>query len=414
MTRKITTRTIRRLRSAPRIVSLAGDLGESSPMESIAGELKKIDIQDVSGANPRIINSVSMRPEARSDLPTSLFTSVLTLPENKTAPRIRPPKLTHDKLMAKSTLRIQSNSRKTTTLDSNPRRIPNLNDLRKMTMALTGDNGVAIRPGQTIVTRLNQHRDSDGGMRCIINGDQAVRLAQLNEGGSLISDIDIPPHEFPFTLEIEHKASFLIVTGLGGHPEVLKIIKSGPGAVTLTCSTDNTAATGFHPRNRVVVVSGGAQLCRGGVMFTNGDRTDKMGWTTAENVLKRANQVSLQTSSRIDTVLIIYRNSAVPRINTVGIDVVGEPHTIMGEDVNATLWKVKSNDDNGDLCSITTQMEETGCIHSIVAAKGTLKSWIETIERCDWSTIVEEGELSNHGKATIRFDVLNTDQAGGE
>ena len=405
MSRKITSRTISRMRSPPRIISLAGDVGESSPLQSIEiplGSTKKPQIPD---ANPRIINSVVMRPEASTDIPSSLYTSVLTLPENEISPRVVPPKLTHDKLIAQSKLQINSNSRTTATLDSKPSWVRDPNILIKMTTKLRGDKGLAILPGQTIVTRLNQHRDSKGGMRCFIEGDQAVRLTQLDEGGGLISDVDLPPHALPFSLEISQKSTFLTLTGLGGHPDVLKTIKPGTGAVTLTCSTDNTVATGFHPLNRVVVVIGSAQLCRGGVICANGNRTDKNGWITAEKVLKSANQVSLQTSSSIDTILIIYRNSETPQINAVGIDVVGEPHTVKGENLNASLWGVKSNDKGAANCTITVQTKEEGSIHSIVAARGTPKSWINTVESCDWSTIVEEGAISNHGKATIRIDV---------
>jgi hypothetical protein len=412
MTRKITTRTIRRLRSAPRIVSLAGDVGDSSPMKKLASPLPKKP-EDVPQARPSIINSVFMRPEARTDLPSSLFTSVLTLPENETSPRVIPPRLAHEKLITHAKLQVHSTSRTTTTLDIKPRCVRDSHALEIMTKEMCEGGGLKIRPGQTIVSRLNQHRNFKGRMRCVVEGDQAVRLTLFNEGGGLISDVDLPPHAMPFSMDIGRTASFLSLTGLGGHPEVLKAIEPGAGAVTLTCTTDNTVATGFHPRNRVIQTTGGFQLCRGGVIHANGVLDTGNGWIPAENVLRTANRVSLQTSSRIDLALVIYRNSEVPKISAEGIDVVGEPHTIRDQNLSASIWPVRSNSHNGSLCTISAQMKEVGSIHSIIAAKGSVESWIRTLENCDWSTIVEEGAISNHGQAKIRLNVLKTAETDG-
>ena len=206
MSRKITPRSIRRLRSAPRIVSLAGDVGNASPMRKIADPYK--EPVEVPETRPSIVNSVFMRPEARTDLPSTLFTSVQTLPENASSPRILPPKSPVRDSIERGELHIHSTSRTTQTLNLKPRCVREAHALDIMTKKMCGESGLVIRPGQTIVTRLNQHRNYEGGMSCAVEGDQAVRLTLFNESGHLISDVDLPPHAMPFSIDIGRTVSF--------------------------------------------------------------------------------------------------------------------------------------------------------------------------------------------------------------
>jgi hypothetical protein len=39
-----------------------------------------------------------------------------------------------------------------------------------------------------------------------------------------------------------------------------------------------------------------------------------------------------------------------------------------------------------------------------MAMKGSMTSWISTLQECGWSTIVEEGPISNHGQSTISLN----------
>ena len=92
-------RRLRRRRSPPRIISLTEGVGTDIPMKNIKSmkpvpritpKLPK-DIGRI--PRPVLLNTVRYRPEKRTELPPSTRTSVQTLAESKTVPKIRVPRV---------------------------------------------------------------------------------------------------------------------------------------------------------------------------------------------------------------------------------------------------------------------------------------------------------------------------------
>ena len=297
----------------------------------------------------------------------------------------------------------KSESTSVPTIDRDPVYVRDPAELRVMTEDLQSENGLHCKPGQNILVELLGRRNRSNPMNYVIEGDQAVRVAVLDGSGGLLNDIEYAPHSLPTELcELPQKAAYLALTGLGNHVD-FESIQPGSGAVTLTCSTDDTAAIGFHPPNRLVRLHSGRYLCRGGAIITDGTIDDVRPWTTAEKCLTGATMVNLQMSSSVETVVVITEQNAQPSINSIGIDVTGNSHTVQGNQVTATLWSVSKTDGGEDTCSITIQTSERSKIHSVIAMRGGIEHWIGTMETNDWSTIVEEGAISNRGTASIRF-----------
>ena len=60
---KIDARRIKRMRHPPRVVSIAGDVGESTPLEvqsDLTPPLVEVKIEPI---RPQVVSSVTMRPE---------------------------------------------------------------------------------------------------------------------------------------------------------------------------------------------------------------------------------------------------------------------------------------------------------------------------------------------------------------
>ncbi len=403
---RITTRRIRRLRSPPRTISIGGDIGGDTPNETVTiiGDIPIEILAPTHIPRPVIINSVKMRPEGRTELAPSIRTTVLTLLENDTAPRVKPLRRYDTKSVTDERLYI-ANSKgglKQPTIDQNPVSISDPAKLRVMTEKMASKEGLIISPGQNIILDLDRQKGVETATSISIDGDQAVRVSFITAGGKLSNDIELPPHSLPVELPISEDVYFLAITGLGGHPDVLKQINPGSGTVTLTCSTDNTAAAGFHPRNRLVRCSNG-YLCRGGVINSNGEYDDSSPWITASKLFTGATRATFQTSSSIDTVIIIYQDGETPKITSEGVDVVGSSHIIKGNNLLASAWPVKATGDSVQ-CTIMVETETPSSIHSVMAMKGSMTSWISTLQQCDWSTVVEEGAISNHGQSIISIN----------
>ena len=93
MTRKINENVIRRLRAVPRVVSLSGDIGFSTPLEEdFDSERITKPEPEQRKPSPKVLFSANYRPERKTELPVTAFTSVSKTEGNSTIPRIQVPR----------------------------------------------------------------------------------------------------------------------------------------------------------------------------------------------------------------------------------------------------------------------------------------------------------------------------------
>ena len=93
MSRKITEKVIGRLRAVPRVVSLSGDIGFSTPLEEDYDPVRITKpVPEKRNPSPKVIFSANCRPETASELPVTVFTSVSESDETSMIPRIKVPR----------------------------------------------------------------------------------------------------------------------------------------------------------------------------------------------------------------------------------------------------------------------------------------------------------------------------------
>tara|TARA_B100000700_G_C15049798_1_gene859719 strand:- start:134 stop:1699 length:1566 start_codon:yes stop_codon:yes gene_type:complete len=386
---RITPSRIKRLRSEPRSVPIGGYPNGATPLIG-NDDVRDETVEETPVWIPKIVNSVTMRPEISKGVPSSLYTSVEKVSEAKTATWMKPPRPNNGSLSPLSINRNYSGE----TLDLDPKRKLDRIQLSILSKELR-DSGVEVIPGQTVVLDVLHHGEADPNL--IISGDQSVRTAILNEAGVLISDIELAPANLPFEIEIPQDACKLCVTGLGGDAEVVNEIKPGPGAITTRCSTDNTVAIGFHPFSRLVNSLSSSVLCRGGVVMTG--KNDKFAWDNASNWLSSSRDISMQMTSSIDVFVVVHPTNTKLQIEMKNAKIV-ETITDNFGSFDATICSIKGDD--GILhCRINSH--ENVPIHSAFGALGNIEHWVEVLQTNDLSTIVEEGAISQTGTAFISF-----------
>ena len=86
---RIDARRIKRMRAPPRIISIAGDIGEDTPMENDSDLIITKEDIPIEPIHPHVVSSVTMRPEYSA--PNSIRTSVLMYPDESSIRRVSPP-----------------------------------------------------------------------------------------------------------------------------------------------------------------------------------------------------------------------------------------------------------------------------------------------------------------------------------
>jgi len=409
MTRKITTRTIRRLRAPPRIVSLSGDIGFATPLEEETKEDEFFDKlpDEVVPALPRVISSVTMRPERETELPVTAYTSVTESGKASRIPRISVPRReTHRRVTTIDVERINSKGRKTYETQDEPPTIDRDQDiLAEMTDDLHG-TGLKLLPGQHIFVDLGAP-SMDANTSLIVNGDQAVRVAFATLSGHLVSSTEASEHHLPCNIPIPVGSRVVHFFGFGNSNDSSNHLPLGPNSISLNCSTDNTTAVGFQAHTRIVGVPNTLFVCRGGVLRFDHLSIDTKNSLRSRELLKAAKVVTLETSTSANTLMAIVNSKSLDTIQVLnnGTAIEMEPMQVNNGALSALIWEI--SDSENQIQHFTISSQEVGSIHSLMVMRGSPESWNETMQNRHWDTIVEEGALSNHGSATISFDSPN-------
>jgi hypothetical protein len=391
---RITSSSIKRLRSEPRSISLAGSPNGKTPLKD-SDTVREEEVEEKVAWIPRVVNSVQMRPEINQGIPSSLHTSVEKVPEAGAAEWIKPPRRSRRQ---KSSLDMNSIV-VDRTLDLDPIRKIDRAELSYLGKKLRA-TGLEVNPGQTVILNVLYHTESDPNP--IISGSQAVRLSTLNEAGILIGDLELPPAALPYEVQLPTEASRLCITGLGGEPEIVNEIKPGPGSISTRCSTDNTAAIGFHPFSRLVNTLSSSALFRGGVVMTG--REDKFAWSTSSGVLESSKMITMQMTSSIDVFVVVHSSATEVDVNFVGAEQIGSNQVDIGS-FKASIYSLTRAE---GILQIRIASEKGSPIHSAFGVLGNAKDWIRTLKSNEISTIVEEGAISQTGVTLVSFDAQFT------
>jgi len=431
--RKMAEKRLRRLRSAPRVISITNDFGTDTPMltTSALNEVKPQEkIRKPRGTpRPVLMHTIKMRPESRTELPPSSRTTVLTLPERDTAPRIDVPRRKmNSKLALRSrSIAVNSNGSPSSTKQEHqpPVQFTKPSQIRARTAQLRGD-GLGLSAGETHLWKLtnrgvpkSSNSTLDDRPTLDVDGDQGVRVSFMTMVGDPIQEFEIPPHAQPITLNVPQGTGLVAAIGLGGAGAIPENLEVGPGGILPEVSTFNRPGIGFHPSSTVVQVSPFNYLCRGSSMRVKylhpGHARGKRFAFSAMHVLDKQPEVEMVLPSTIDNLAIFISGEGeeeeVLSVALGDLIVTGEPHQIKRNGCRVFLWDVAEEVENASLVKVLARVAEGWAIDSIIGLRGPYDNWLKTLTDGRWSGLVEEGPLTSNGDSLLKWRNSNTPAA---
>jgi hypothetical protein len=407
MSRKITEKVIRRLRAVPRVVTISGDVGFSTPLEEDFNpdRITKPDPGERT-LSPKVILSANYRPERESELPVTVFTSVSESMDKNQFPRINVPR--NKKGLRVGPIDIKRKNSNDETSHSTQDYAPEIQDdieiLDEMSMELL-DRGIKIKSGQHLFVDLEESSIDDS--RIIsIEGDQAVRVVFTTNSGHLITSSEIPQHVLPHQLNIPINSRIIYLFGYGDISESSNHLNLGSNSISLNCSTDNTTAVGFQAQSRIIGIPNTLLICRGGVVRFDNLTTDYKNSIRARSLLKGAKVVTFETGGNAETFIVILNSSAVETAvyTHSGVELKDPFESIENGALTALIWNLPTSGNQINKFTVSTELK--GSVHSLMAMKGKAEIWADTMMNQYWDTIVEEGALTNEGTALIKISNL--------
>ena len=419
-------RRLRRRRSPPRIISLTEGVGTDIPMKNIKSmkpvpritpKLPK-DIGRI--PRPVLLNTVRYRPEKRTELPPSTRTSVQTLAESKTVPKIRVPRVRNrlprgaqfrpDVASARIPALSQIESIANDTQQSSA-------SMKQKTSAIRG-SGLSLASGETHLWKLTnkgvpRSNDTNEGNlpKLLVNGNQGVRISFMSMSGDILQDIEIPPKSQPAQLPAPPGTRLVAATGLGGAGTYPEHIEMGAGGILTEMSTNNRAGVGFHPTSKLTQLGPQTYLCRGAhlrlkTIYSGAARSDRQ-FFTAMNVLSQQSEVKFTLPSTVDNLVIVLSgmgdgNEALS-VDLGGLQVNGSPDLIKRQGTIAYVWDVSDEINKQSLAQITATMGKGWVITSIAGVKGPYENWLAELKNGKWNGLVEEGPLTANGHSNLRW-----------
>ncbi|PXY78480.1 MAG: hypothetical protein CXX81_07535 [Methanobacteriota archaeon] len=415
---------LRRRRSPPRLGSISSGIGSDTPMKT-KKPLARTQLRPKRGKSknaiprPVILNTVTMRPEFKTELPPSSRTTVLTLPERDTSPRISVPRRRANKaegldskvhIVASQGSVIRSKNIGGSTTQQTKR-----SGIREATVNLRG-KGLELIAGETHLWKLTNNGvpksrkgKQDNLPKLSVDGDQGVRISFMSMMGDVIQDLDIPPHTQPTKLPVPPGTRLVAAIGLGGADMIPDYLNVCAGGVLTELSTKNSTGIGFQPTSTLIQLGPLTYLCRGAqlrlkTIYSGLARGNQQAFT-AMNVLQRQSELKFTVPSTIDNLVIILSGQGDAEealsVEMGGLQVNGKPHLIKRAESMAYIWDVTDEVKDVNMVQITAQVASGWSVQSMAGVKGSYENWLSRLTSGSWSGLVEEGPLSPEGQSTL-------------
>ena len=423
--RKMAVKRLRRLRSAPRVISIMDDFGTDVPMRKMKALTTSKTTEKITKPRgiprPVLMHSIKVRAEPKTELPPSSRTTVLTLPERDTAPKIKVPrKNVNSKLALRSRTFAVNNAGHSPNAKSNhqsPIQSTKPSQIRERTTQLRG-GGLSLSPGEMHLWKLTNRgvtpsRDSTSTNRpkLDVDGNQGVRISFMTMVGNPIHEFEIPPHAQPVTLDVPQGTGLVAAIGLGGAGVIPDILQVSPGGILPEISTFNRPGIGFQKSSTIFQVGPFNYLCRGSSLRVKnldpGPARGKRFAFSAMYVLDKQPEVEMFLPSTIDNLAIFIsgegEESEVLSVDLGDLIVTGKPHQINRDGSRVYLWDVSDEVENVSMVKILSKVAEGWEIDSIVGLRGSYDNWLQTLSEGTWSSLVEEGPLTSIGESILKW-----------
>jgi len=428
--RKMAEKRLKRLRSAPRVISITNDFGTSTPMRKLkplTSSKPTEKIQKPRGIpRPILMHSTQVRSEPMTELPPSSRTTVLTLPERDTATRMKVPRKNINSKLALRSRAISVNKEGNLSgvkhNHHSPIQLTKPAHIREKTNQLRGE-GLGLSAGETHLWKLTNRgvqvsRDltSENLPKLDVDGNQGVRISFMTMVGNPIQELEIPPHAQPITLDVPQGTGLVAAVGLGGAGVIPDNLEVSPGGILPEVSTFNRPGIGFQISSTVFQVGPFNYLCRGSSFRVKnldpGPARGKRFAFSAMHILDEQPEVTMFLPSTIDNLAILISGDGdgaeALSVDLGDLVVTGKPHQIKRDGSRVFLWDVSEDVENASIVKVVSKVAEGWEIDSIVGLRGPYENWLQTLTEGAWTAFVEEGPLTPIGNTILNWRNANT------
>ena len=408
---------ILRRRSPPRIVTIEGGRGIANP-QSIISSVEigdKAISRDISKPiSPHLLNISSTGTASQNIMPSTKLTSVKMQPNQENLPRINVGLRATEGLQWKE---IESPIKEKLETKLRPKK-PALGtgfgnkSIRNKRSKQILNKGTIIEAGTRQVWRLSENYNPnkfENAPKLIINGTQAVRITFNRGAGSIVQDIEIPPTDENYEIEIPTETSMFTIEGLGGEDIVSSNSDIGSGSITTNYPNGNLSSIGFQRLSKIQQIGYFRYLGRGVYLQANESASSKVMDAVsvfhAGEVLSKIDNLRFYCTSKIRTFVLVVKTlpekAPQVKIGIEGITSNNEPQVIKRSDGIAYLWSVNSVPDIEGPAIIDIITDETTDINSAIAYQENSNVISELLQSSSWAKLVDDGPISNYGASNI-------------
>ena len=414
-------RRILRRRSPPRIVMVDGGKGENTPQRKIKELVHQRPPQVIETirpvSKPKLANIIVLRKEDQNSIPISQLTTVNSLSENETVQRMRVPRkssqLKRKGLADDNASNAESQTPlKSTNLPMSGHEIKDIGS-KKVIAGSLFDSNLQLGPGITHVWHLKgdglpSSASVDECPSIEVNGDQGLRFTFHHGAGSLIQDIDLPPHAQPSQIRLPPGTQIFTVSTLGGQSHISPNTPSSFASITSTHSTENRCGVGFQRDSSLTQVGMFTFLCRGGVLNSSANNSNntmkKKSLFRAGDITEEQNLLTLTLPANILSIVVISStkegHDEDVAVSISGVSAKSAATSIQRKGMVAHLWSVIGEKNDGTI-QIAAQTGDSTSIHSIVGFVSNSDSILSELSEGSWLNLVEEGPLSSNGRTSL-------------
>lgn len=408
---------ILRRRSPPRIVTIEGGRGISNPqsIKTSIGIDKEIISKDIEKPIiPHLLNIASTGFASQKTMPSAKLTSVKMQPNQENLPRINVGLTATEGLQWKSQKVPVKQKSETKLRPKKPALGAGFGNksIRMKRSKQILEKGTIIEAGTRQVWRLSQSYNPEkyqNKPKLVINGTQAIRITFNRGAGSIIQDIELPPTDENYEIEIPIDTSMFTIEGLGGEDLIRNNTEIGSGTVTTNYPNGALSAIGFQRLSKIHQVGYFRYLARGVFLQANESASSKVMDAVsvfhAGEVLSKIDNLRFYCTSNISTFVLVVKTlpSKAPqvKIGVEGIILNEEPQVIKRSDGVAYIWSVKPVPEIEGPAIIDIITDETTDINSAIAYQEQADVITEVLQSSSWTKLVDDGPISNYGASNI-------------